>query len=272
MNPRRSAGFTMVELVMVIVIAGILGVGVTSFITQSVSGYVDTARRQSLAETGLVATEKITRELRAALPGSIRLFAGAGGQCLEFIPVRAGSTYETAPVAPDPAASSLLAVPAGQDTTGYLVINPQTAANLYAGGTPGIRTSDLATLPAGAGPVTVSWSGSHQFPSHSPTRRFFLVGPPVAYCQVGSRLFRYTDYGFEASALDVPAKLPTAVPKRALLLDRLAIAGGTTLTWTRHAGSAHHNEFVRVSFSLVDSRAPSEVVRVEQEVQLRNVR
>ncbi len=272
MSPRRNAGFTMVELVMVIVIAGILGVGVTSFVTQSVSGYVDTARRQSLAETGLVASEKITRELRAALPGSIRVFAGMTGQCLEFIPIRAGSTYETAPITPDPAATSLVAVPVGQETTGYLVINPQAAANLYAGGTPGVRTEDLATLPAGAGPVTVSWSNPHQFSSDAPTQRFFLVGQPIAYCQAGDRLFRYSDYGFEASAANVPAKLPTAVPRRSLLLDRLATGPGNALTWTRQAGSAHHNEFVRVSFSLVDSRAPNEVVRVEQEVQLRNVR
>ncbi|MGI9285268.1 MAG: prepilin-type N-terminal cleavage/methylation domain-containing protein, partial [Pseudomonadales bacterium] len=41
----RQAGFTLVELVMVIVLLGVVGVGMSSLISTSVQAYVDVSRR-----------------------------------------------------------------------------------------------------------------------------------------------------------------------------------------------------------------------------------
>ena len=91
----RVGGFTLIELVVVITVMGILSIGVVSFITDASDGYANTVRRTELGSTLRLAAERVTRELRNALPNSARV----SGNCLEFIPVEGGSTYLNLPVA-----------------------------------------------------------------------------------------------------------------------------------------------------------------------------
>jgi len=79
-----QVGFTLVEMIMVIVISAILAVGVTRFMGQTVQSYADTGNRQQLATIGWIASERLSRELRTALPNSIRV--NAIQSCIEFIP------------------------------------------------------------------------------------------------------------------------------------------------------------------------------------------
>ena len=84
----RVGGFTLIELVVVITVMGILSIGAVSFITDASDGYANTVRRTELGSTMRLAAERVTRELRNALPNSVRV----SGNCLEFIPVEGGST------------------------------------------------------------------------------------------------------------------------------------------------------------------------------------
>ena len=90
----RARGFTLIELVVVITVMGILSIGAVSFITDASDGYANTVRRTELGSTMRLAAERVTRELRNALPNSVRV----SGNCLEFIPVEGGSTYLNLPV------------------------------------------------------------------------------------------------------------------------------------------------------------------------------
>jgi len=87
--PRRQTGFTLIEAIMVITITGILAGIVAVFISGPVGGYLDTARRAELTDQADVALRRITRDVRLALPNSLRTTAGG----FEFIMTKSGGRY-----------------------------------------------------------------------------------------------------------------------------------------------------------------------------------
>ncbi|MFA6270798.1 MAG: type II secretion system protein, partial [Candidatus Paceibacterota bacterium] len=79
MKPRRpSAGFTLVEAVVAIVITGILAGIVAVFIASPVQGYVDSVRRAELTDAADVALRRMMRDIRLALPNSLRVTSAGG--------------------------------------------------------------------------------------------------------------------------------------------------------------------------------------------------
>src|SRR5450830_1646401 len=88
--PRRLVtGFTLIEVIMVIAIIGIIAGMVAVFITKPVQGYIDTVRRAELTDAADVALRRLTRDVRLALPNSLRTTAGG----FEFIMTKAGGRY-----------------------------------------------------------------------------------------------------------------------------------------------------------------------------------
>lgn len=252
-------GFTLVELVTVIVILGILSVGTVSFLTDSTRGFASTITRSQLASDARFLVERLAAELRNALPGSVRVT----GTCLEYVPVAGASRYLTLPVTS--AASSFqsvpvdpLPVPAGARAAVY----PDGSG--YALGNPGPVSPPVTVSAPGAGnEVTVTMAAPHQFPSESPTRRYFLVLDPVSYCVSGNALYRYRNYGFLA-VQPGPADLPAGLPDRTLVAERVTSAvpftvNGATLTRT-----------AVLDLDLAFAR-DGDSVRIEHLVQVRNV-
>ncbi|OZG70847.1 prepilin-type N-terminal cleavage/methylation domain-containing protein [Hahella sp. CCB-MM4] len=254
----RQRGFTLTELVMVIVIVGILGVAVTRFITATVGGYVDTADRQKLASAGYISSEKISRELRTALPNSIRL--NASNSCIEYIPILAGTYYTSIPL--DAAGNSIEAVGArvSSAVSGRAVVYPVSASALYSPSSTGAITSATATLPVGTDAITISLSANHQFDADSPARRVFIVDSPRAYCVVGGLMFLYRNYGFNSSIT-----LPPTGGQRAVLLDNISTS---TNAFDYTPASLVRNAVVNFRYTLSKN---DETWQTEQEVHIRNV-
>jgi MSHA biogenesis protein MshO len=98
---QRSDGFTLVEAIIVIVITGIVATFVAVFIRLPVQGYVDTAERIALADAADTALGRINRELRLALPNSVRVLNG--GTTLQFVLTKTGGRYVDVNDAPPPA-------------------------------------------------------------------------------------------------------------------------------------------------------------------------
>lgn len=69
----RSAGFTLIEMIMVIIITAVLGTIISRIISRPVEGFVDISRRAELVDIAEVSLRKISREVRLALPNSVRL-------------------------------------------------------------------------------------------------------------------------------------------------------------------------------------------------------
>ncbi|GAB4116769.1 MAG: prepilin-type N-terminal cleavage/methylation domain-containing protein [Sideroxydans sp.] len=83
-------GFTLVEMIVVIVITGIIAGIVAIFIQAPVKGYVDSARRAELTDIADTAVRRLARDIRTAVPNSVRL---TGSTAIEYLPTKDGGRY-----------------------------------------------------------------------------------------------------------------------------------------------------------------------------------
>lgn len=244
-------GFTLVELVIVIVIAGILAIGSVQFVGQATQGYSDAADRQQLATIGWIASEKITRELRNALPNSIRL--SAADTCLEFIPVIGGSHYKTLPNSLTP--RTITAIESGfasAPTNARVAVYPTEVSAVYGQSTPGpVSTSIISSLTTASSVDTITLAGDFEFVTESPERRFYFIQDPVTYCISAGRLNRFSGYGFSGSK---------GTPQ--IIVDKVQSG-----TFNVVPASLTRNAVVAMHFVLVGGATHT----VDQEVQIRNV-
>lgn len=85
---RWQGGFTLLEAVVVIVITGIIS-AMVALIRAPVEGYIDSVARAELTDAADTALRRLTREVRTALPNSLRE-GPPGATCIEFLPTLGG--------------------------------------------------------------------------------------------------------------------------------------------------------------------------------------
>ncbi|MBK8186198.1 MAG: type II secretion system protein [Cellvibrio sp.] len=81
----------MIELITVVVILGIISSIGVSFAVKTSQSYQQTQARAKLTMHARQALERMSRQLRSALPYSIRVVNS--GQCIEFTPIASGGFY-----------------------------------------------------------------------------------------------------------------------------------------------------------------------------------
>jgi MSHA biogenesis protein MshO len=229
-NSFAQKGFTLVEMIMVIVITGILAGIVAVFIQRPLEGYFDSSRRAQLSDAADLALRRMGRELRHALPNSVRV--SSNGRAIEFLPTLAAGRY---------AENSVAGCFAGAGCTGLTTLGSLgAAANAYAGQflvifnyynnaagdcvattLPSAYCShNLAVITASAtsaGQDTFTLAATRFHPSGgSPNHRFQIVDAPVSFvCDPSAgALIRYTGYGLQVTQ---PATFSGA--SSALLVD-----------------------------------------------------
>lgn len=222
---RRATGFTLLELIVVIVLIGILSGVVVVFIRGPIESYLSTVRRAGQADTADFALRRIARDIRTALPNSVRSAEARPGCAtgsdlfLEFLEVRAGGRYRASPDGGSDELDVTSAADASFDLLGpgielaagdsIVVYNTgQPGADAYAGdnrrpftGAPGLRTR-------------VDHSGG-AFPRHSDSFRFHVVAGPVTYAcdAANATLRRYSGYAIQSCqpvSLNAEGQLLTA--------------------------------------------------------------
>lgn len=90
---RRARGFTLIELIVVIIITAIVAGMVTVFIRAPIQSYLDVSARAELADAADLASRRITRDVRLALPNSVRVKSNSSGSFLELLLTKTGGRY-----------------------------------------------------------------------------------------------------------------------------------------------------------------------------------
>ncbi len=91
-----SRGFTLIEMIVVIVISSILSLLIARFIQAPVESFQSQSRRSGLVDSADTALRRMSRDVRNALPNSIRV--GCGGKCIEFLHTLSGGRYRARPI------------------------------------------------------------------------------------------------------------------------------------------------------------------------------
>lgn len=289
-----SAGFSLVELIVVIVVTGIIASVIGAFISGPIQGFFDQARRAELVDAAQLAMVRMARDLRAALPNSVRIDSGA----LEFLLVLDGDRYRTEPAtgAGDPDQLQFATADTSFNTFRQLGANQVlpgglrlavyplgylSAADPYAppGTLPGGASTGVLTPPGIVGLTTTATVGGvleyrvtltggghpgHRFSHESPRRRVFLVGGPVMYRCTGGDLIRYDSYGVNPAPVVPPADVGTVAAT--------VVAGIVqSCSFAYDPGTAQRNAVATLSLALADPAAPAEVVRLVRQVHVNNV-
>lgn len=240
-------GFTLVELVITMVISIIVVGFVSVFISGPVVGFTDQARRAGLSDAADGALTRLSRDVRRALPNSVRITSSGGVQALELISSVDGARYRRSPPG---TASQILDFSIADDAFNSIgsftqITKPFVSANhylaIYNVGVPGADAYALTDVitPAGtlitiaddapAGEDRITLAPAFRFAYESPRQRLFLVDTPVSYlCDPGAAtLRRYANYPIASSQTDrdTAAELLAAGAAAALVADQVTGCG-----------------------------------------------
>lgn len=274
-NPRRFVGgMTLVELVVAITILAIVGAMVGVFMRRPVEGYIDAANRAELTNKADSALRRIARDVRLALPNSLRVATVGTTQYLEFLITSGGGRYRAVVDGTAPVAANVLDF-SSADTT-FEVLGPMPSIangnlivvyNLFSSAAtatsnaynPGAGINRAAVTGVAGNVVSIA---ATQFPFESPSNRFQVVTGAVTY-ECNPTLQQIRRHAGYAIALAQPTP-PGGTP--ALLVDGVTACG---FTYDNAATNATLRTGV-VSMSLRLTQA-AESVNLVQQVHVDNV-
>tara|TARA_R110002050_G_scaffold229622_2_gene365205 strand:+ start:18 stop:881 length:864 start_codon:yes stop_codon:yes gene_type:complete len=254
------SGFTLLELIIVIIILGVMAVGIAGFMTLSTQTYLNVTERDELLANARFVIERLNREIRNAVPNSIRIDNNSIMQCIEFVPIAASTTYIDIPVIPEVASTSFTAI-RFNDVSGdpyacsacndQVIVYPLSVDDIYnnhldssgkvfnvgsfSHPLPPPSTTDEWTLPIQNGAV--------RFDDDSPTQRLYIANEQVSYCVVNGQINRY------ASSIGGSQALPPANP--VLMAESLAPIVTSNLPFTILPATLTRNAMVQVNLHFI---------------------
>ena len=194
-SPHTQRGFTLIEAIVVITITAIISAVVATFIRTPIQGYFDSVRRAELTDTADTAVRRIGRDLRLALPNSVRVTTAGSVYYLEFLLTSGGGRYRT-DTPGDPLDFTTATGDTSFDILGPTVPGTGTIA-IYNLGIPGADAynGDNTSAVTGISGNNLKISAK-QFPFASPSNRFQIIQTPVSYvCDpAAGTLTRYSGY------------------------------------------------------------------------------
>ncbi|MCA1245828.1 prepilin-type N-terminal cleavage/methylation domain-containing protein [Massilia sp. MS-15] len=220
---RQPRGFTLVEAIVVIAVIGIIAAIVAAFIRTPVQNYIDTATRAELTDEADLALRRMARDIRLALPNSVRV--SADGRAIEFLLTKTGGRYLAQE---DGVADRPVLDFTNPANTGFTVVGelPGGSQQIEAGDwiavyNLGIEHANAYLANAATGARNIArvtdvdaarklvQLASNPFaqqdpPLASPTRRFQVVTGPVTYFCGNGQLTRQSGYAISAAQVAPP--------------------------------------------------------------------
>ena len=250
---RHEAGFTLVEAIVAIVITGILAGIVAVFIAKPVEGYADSVRRAELTDVADVALRRMARDVRLALPNSLRTVANG----FEFVMTKSGGRYrvesdgsscgnflystdvdctpgvETASELDFDVLGPMPAITGGDRIVVYNLGAGYAPADAYAGGNVATVAGAVA-ITANPVPLVANPFPTQSPPLPSPASRFQVVGATdlvVRYTCSGGVLTRFAGCSLATPSVcggtgALLAGSATAEPKATCTIDYTSAATG----------------------------------------------
>ena len=294
MQVRRAAGFSFIEMVVVIVVLGVVATSFGLFILPAINAHQAVARRAELVDAAESALRRVSRDIRISLPNSVRLtnvIAGGTGFAIEMIPTADGGRYCTTDTA-DCNTANVLAIgsadnvfdilglfhnasfiaPAGTNAWRF-VVNSSDSSIYTVTCTSGVLTPVIvSTVTTVGGRHRVTLGANHTFPTGSPRQRVFVIqdlAVPVTYiCNAtAGTLTRYAGYksGAAYSTASQPTN-PAAAPLNATT-GRQVVGKVSACSATSSEATVQASAVVTLNLALADG---GETVQLLKQVQLDN--
>jgi MSHA biogenesis protein MshO len=281
----HTAGFTLIELIVTITISGIVIGFAALFFTGPVQGFTDQVRRAELVDSAESALRRMGRDIRRALPNSVRVTTNGSISAIEFLNTVEGIRYRAGPPPGDVNAWLTFSAADGSfNSIGLFdaITKPFSSTShylsIYNVGVAGGSAYELANVitPPGteieieaniAGEDRVNLNPAFQFAYPSPRQRMYLVDTPVSFlCDTASgTLNRYDGYTITSDHADrdSAAELVAAGGTAALMSDNMSAC-----TFTFTPGTAKRAGLVTLSLTVSED---GESIVLLQQVHIENV-
>ncbi len=280
---RSECGFTLIELVITIAVGSVVVAFMALFIVMPMNAYTAQTRRATLVDASDSALRFMARDLRSALPNSVRVATSGTVTALELLATADGARYQDSGPLANPALVLDFTAPDGAfaTTVPFTQLTLPWTSNtyylsIYNVGVPGanayqmtnvitpVGTSITISAGATANQNLVTLNPAFQFAYGSPEKRVYLVSGPVSYlCDTAAgTMTRYSGYSIAATQPASAATLTAAGAASALVA---ANVGACQFTYS--SGTAQRNGLATLTLQITQG---GESVQLLNEVQVVN--
>lgn len=187
---KRISGFTLIELILTIVVVGIVAIAASNTLLLGFQSYNDSIDRQDNQMQATFVIEKLSRELRHAVPNSVEVISH---NCVSFIPVKTSAFYLALPQFNEKQIDTILLSKDLINLDGLrLVINPNSQTDLM--NEANHRFITIESMTQSGGITSIHFPNTNNNPafiaSSVSERAFIYQATPIEYCIQAGGVYR----------------------------------------------------------------------------------